>query len=124
MSAPILHRPTAIAWVLVALWAGCRSPSAAPDGSAIAGPIAALNFPDAASRERPTVHVKTDSTDPCGIVFQIAPSTVIVRRVGTRVESATATELSLGQKVRVWAASMILESCPARSTAARIEMVP
>ncbi len=105
------------------LLAGCRHDASQPDWSTITGPVVSIILP-ATAEEQPTLHVKSSSADPGGIVFWISGATVIVRRVGTHEEAATVTDITLGQRVRVRASSMILESCPARSTAGRIELIP
>lgn len=71
-----------------------------------------------------TVWVKTDESDPCGIVFGVTEETVIAARDpdGSLVDRSF-DDLVAGQRVRVWA-RFVAESCPGQSSPDAIEILP
>ncbi len=71
----------------------------------------------------PTMHVKETPTASCGIIFTIRDSTRIFRRASAdKLVEVPASDLVVGTSVRVWS-GVVLESCPAQSSAGLIEIV-
>lgn len=109
--------------------AGCGGPTdlELPAGEAtIEGPIVARDVPlGIADDEVPTVHVKRDDDDSCGIIFAVEDFTVIARLTGGRaLVPAVVEELEVGRRVRVWARGAIAESCPAQGRAEAVVLLP
>lgn len=109
--------------------AGCDGPTdlELPAGEpTIEGPIVARDVPlGIADDEVPTVHVKRDDDDSCGIIFAVEDFTEIVRRTGAgALVPAGVEDLEVGRRVRVWARGGIAESCPAQGRAEAVELLP
>jgi hypothetical protein len=69
-----------------------------------------------------TIHVKTNASDNCGIVFNVQKSTVIVRRSSSDdYDAVRADALVVGKHVRVWT-KVVAESCPGQAGADAIEI--
>jgi hypothetical protein len=102
---------------------GCgRALEFAPNG--MRGSIVARDIQTAVTGTLPSIHVKEDTSDQCGVIFGINASTEIARRTsdgGTR--SATVTDLKVGEEVVVWSGP-VAESCPAQGIADRVEVLP
>ncbi len=73
----------------------------------------------------PTVWVKADPAEECGVVFSIARATDIARRTPDGgLDRALVLELQVGAEVRVWAVgNTVLRSCPGQARAEAIEIV-
>src|SRR5262245_29996146 len=106
---------------LIALFAGCSS-AAEPEGGSMTGSIVARDVRISIGNA-PTVHVKENTGDPCGVIFLVRGSTAILRRTGSGVRPTTYSELTIGSNVKVWT-SIILDSCPGQASAQRIELLP
>ena len=104
-----------------ALVTACKS-AAEPDGDwLISGPVVAREIRISIG-DPPSIHVKENSADECGIIFLVRPSTQIRRRTNSgAIVRASYAELVLGKNVRVWA-RYVLESCPGQSSAEIVEI--
>jgi hypothetical protein len=113
-----------LALALAGAIAACNEPSIPDDPAAMTGDIVARNVPTPSTGTLPTIHVKTSSTDPCGVIFGINSSTVLRRRVaGGELRSARIDDLVVGTDVRVWAGA-IADSCPGQGVATAVEIIP
>ena len=91
----------------------------------IEGPIVALDVQaDSFDDGEPTVHVKSDPDDACGIIFGLDGSTEITRRAHDDDRSpASVDDLDVGDVVRAWARGGIADSCPQQGLAEALEIV-
>lgn len=115
------------AFVLLA--SGCSTASGLPTlpdrEATLAGSVVAVNIDTPTSNGRPTIHVKADSEDECGIVFALDADTDILRRgpaTGALIRGHR-QDLVAGTRVRVWARGAIADSCPGQAVAATVEVV-
>jgi len=118
----LMVRPISYAFLLLGLSVvtACKFASE-PDGDwFISGSVVAREIPISIGRP-PSIHVKQDAADACGIIFLVRPSTEIRRRTNSGAVRATYAELVLATKVRVWA-RLVLESCPGQSSAEIVEI--
>lgn len=100
----------------------CGSSPVTPAGSPLKGVIVARNTGSSIAQGNPTVHMKTDSTDACGVVFSVNSNTELRRRIssgGTR--TAVIDEFTVGALAKAWA-PVVAESCPAQAVATLIEL--
>src|SRR5687768_6539332 len=106
---------------LPVLVAACKSASE-PDGDwLISGSVVAREIRISIG-DPPSIHVKENAADECGIIFLVRSSTEIRRRTNSGADvPASYAELVLGKKVRVWA-RYVLESCPGQSSAEIVEI--
>jgi hypothetical protein len=71
----------------------------------------------------PTVHVKANPTDECGIVFRVSSNTRLLRRTTSGpVVSASVSEFTVGQRVNVWW-DVTFRSCPGQAVADVLEIL-
>jgi hypothetical protein len=70
----------------------------------------------------PTIHVKEDPNEQCGVIFLVRNSTQIRRRLedGSTMPASIA-ELTIGARVAVWS-EFVMESCPGQSFAEAVEI--
>ena len=108
-----------------ALCASCSSDPELPDDpSAMTGAIVARNIPTPVGAGRPTLHVKTNPADACGVIFAIDSKTELLARTSNnQVREADLSEFTVGAKVRVWSGA-IAESCPGQGVADTMELLP
>ncbi|MFW6078121.1 MAG: DUF3221 domain-containing protein [Gemmatimonadota bacterium] len=119
---------TLLACTTLAIAFGCASPTEAPydRDPTIDGLIVALDVEaDSFDEGEPTVHVKEEVDDECGIIFGLDASTEITRRDagGDDRIPASIEDLDTGDAVRVWARGGIADSCPQQGFAEAIEIV-
>jgi len=115
--------------LVVALAAVSCDPATGPElpdrDATIQGPIVARDL-DTSFRDpgQPTLHVKEGDDDPCGIIFTVEESTVVVRRnaIGERID-ARVRDLTVGTRVRVWSDGAVADSCPAQARAEAVEIL-
>lgn len=106
----------------LALCACSSNPLRLKDDDASAGVIVARNIPTATSEGRPTLHIKSNPAENCGVIYAIAPETILRRRTSNgATAAATIEQFVVGAPVKAWA-NMIAESCPGQATATGIEL--
>src|SRR5690606_27812057 len=92
-----------------------------PEAGAIEGTIVARDL-ETSIGGPPTIRIKEDPADECGIVFVVQPSTGITYR-GERVSPSRGDEmLTVGSRVRV-STSVVLRSWPGQATADAIDIL-
>ena len=102
------------------LGTGCRS-SSAPDGDWLISGFVVNRGIQISIGDPPSIHVKEEVSEQCGIIFLVRPSTEIRRRTNSGTAPASYGNLVPGTKVRVWA-RVVLESCPGQSSAEIVEI--
>ena len=101
----------------------CISASETSGGWVISGSVVAREIQISIGAP-PSIHVKENAADGCGIVFLVRSSTEIRRRTDSGASvPASYADLVSGKKVRVWA-RVVLESCPGQSSAEIVEIQP
>ena len=104
-------------------WIGLDPPTGDEDRWAIVGSIVDRDVRIPLG-DPPSIHVKEDPDDECGIIFLIRSSTEIRRRSPDgALLPASYDDLTVGENVKV-RAPVILESCPAQAQAEVVEIVP
>lgn len=116
------RRLAVLLWVMIA---GACGPDPGVPGEPLAtiGSIVARNITTPTSGNRPTLHIKTDSTDMCGVIYAVSSATVLRRWTIGGTYRANLVEFTVGSKVRVWSGP-IAESCPGQATAYTLELLP
>ena len=118
-----MMRFTPLTLALVAGITACSSPAVpAPNGiPAVAGKIVARDASISIGGP-PTMHVKADPAEACGVIFTVRSSTRILRRTATgQYVNASTSDLVVGANAKVWA-DAIMESCPGQASAKIIEI--
>ena len=86
----------------------------------IEGSIVALDV-QWGSVQPPSIHVKADPSDPCGIYLGIGDGRLLRERPDGAPTIIEASDLQVGARVKVWArGNVILESCPEQASAATV----
>jgi hypothetical protein len=92
-----------------------------PDGPGMVGSIVARDR-TASIGGPPSMHVKTNPNDACGVVFLVRSHTSIFRREADgRLVSASESMLTVGREVTVWT-ELVLDSCPGQARADAVEI--
>ena len=104
---------------IVLLLASCRQSITMPDDEdgSMYGVIVALDRPTSSSGDNPTVHVKRNPLEECGVIFTITDDTALAE--GDRDDQLHEIEpedLRVGQSVRVWT-DAVMRSCPGQAWA-------
>jgi len=117
-------RGPAAAVLATTLACGCESSPTLPNRDpSIIGQIVARDTRTAISDGHPTIHVKKQVADECGIIFTVSSKTEISRRTpGGRLVRADPGELTPDRRVAVWT-TIVLESCPAQASADVVEIL-
>ena len=92
-----------------------------PEGPGITGSIVARDL-DIPIGGPPTIHVKFNANDQCGIIFLIRDRTSVFRRMNGSLVSAPVAELTVGRQVVVWS-GLSLDSCPGQGRADAVEIL-
>lgn len=112
-------RRTYLGLMVVLVLVACSSPSE-PTRAWYVGEIVArdIAIPIGAP---PTIHVKEDPAEECGIIFLVRPSTRIHLNGIPSSMSASDAYLAVGFEVRV-SSGVVFESCPAQAFAEVIDI--
>jgi len=73
----------------------------------------------------PTIWVMSPPDDECGVIYTVGSSTDLWSRgADGKVREIEVDALIVGARVRVWASSAILTSCPEQAESGSVELVP
>jgi hypothetical protein len=121
------HQPVhamrfAVTLLVTATLVACGSSSDPDIQSSRAGIIVARDVPISIG-DPPTIHVKGDPNEQCGVIYLITPTTSIVRRaVSGKIRLAKVSELTVGSRVDV-RAGIVAQSCPGQSWAEVVQII-
>ena len=85
------------------------------DGS-MYGVIVALDRPTSSSGDNPTVHVKRNPLEECGVIFTITDDTALAEGDRDDLHEIEPEDLRVGAFVRVWTDG-VMRSCPGQAWA-------
>ena len=108
--------------VAAATLAACGSSSDPDIQSSRVGIIVARDVPISIGNP-PTIHVKDDPNEQCGVIYLITPETSIVRRATSgKIRLAKVSELTVGSHVDV-RSGIVAQSCPGQSWAEVVQII-
>ena len=111
-----------VATLLCLLALGACNSISEPDGPGMTGSIVARDQ-SISIGDPPTIHVKTNPSEQCGVIFLVRDRTTIFRRTTEgKLVSASVSELTVGRQVVVWS-QYVLDSCPGQSNADAVEIL-
>ena len=112
------HRATLMAAAVALLLTSCGESIVMPDDEdGVSGVIVALDRRTSSSGDNPTVHVKRNPLEECGVIFTITGETALAE--GNRddhLHEIEPEDLRVGALVRVWTDG-VARSCPGQAWA-------
>lgn len=110
-------------FLVLGLLMACSGITVPSDPASQEGVIVGRDRSTSFDKDRPTIWVKDDVDDECGVIYVIVPRTeLFTRGPHGQVRPIEVVDLKTGAAVRVWT-DLILTSCPAQATAQAVELL-